>query len=718
MERLYIFFKKSQVIFANEGVVLTSFKISIKFAVRFFILLIIPLTLFCREWTVMVYMAADNSLSAMADSDLIEMKAIGSNDELGIIVQVDKPYIGANRFYVAKDTLYNIVNLGIIDMCNWQTLGDFINWSVMYFPAKRYFLILWDHGTNWTLGPRRTFGSDWSAGTEMSIANGDLNRALKSFYDATKKKLNIIGFDACNMQQIEIAYETKDFAKFFLAPQTVWPISGYPYEYIFYILKQNPGIKENELLNQIVDRCKEYYSATVASAISAINLENLVNLKNAMKNLEEIMQDSPDSRIRNLRNEVQPVSLINPNPIPEDNYVDLGDFLRLLKDYYGNNTYQKLYDIYNQTVIKSASWGVNLQRLTGITTFFPYRYNEFKNMLNLYLLLDYSESHWVNFLNWFYDQDDIKPTQPKISVNEIGNNNDFRLFWTKSFDLAPIFYNVIEGVDTILLFYDPCEDSSAWLFNGFSLVKNIAYYGQYSFFSGNTSNLNNSLITKTNLIIDNLGILDFYLFYNTEDMTDSLIIEYGGKKYVYYGRSGTWQHCRLILPAGSEPLKIYYRSNESANNGGAYIDKIKLYNVVSGKYIRNNYCDTMLYIFNKLRGDYFYCVEAQDKYGNQSNLSDFVKVSVTNFALPYSVPNPFRENCEIFLDLPDDVTPTVYIYSIAGRLIKKFETSSIINKKIFWDGKDNNHKEVGSGIYFILVKDKKFSVTGKIARQK
>ncbi|MCX7996031.1 MAG: clostripain-related cysteine peptidase, partial [candidate division WOR-3 bacterium] len=173
---------------------------------RIFLLsLIFPIIISAREWTVLVYMAADNSLSALADSDLIEMKAIGSNDNLAILVQVDKPYTGANRYYVGKDTLYNLGNLGTIDMCDWRTLKDFLEWGVMLLPAKRYFLILWDHGTGWTLAPRRTFGSDGSAGTEMSIANGDLNRALKSFHQATGKKFDIIGFDACNMQQIEIA---------------------------------------------------------------------------------------------------------------------------------------------------------------------------------------------------------------------------------------------------------------------------------------------------------------------------------------------------------------------------------------------------------------------------------------------------------------------------------------------------------------------------------
>lgn len=685
---------------------------------RFLILLFIPLTLFCREWTVMVYMAADNSLSALADSDLIEMKAIGSNDELAIIAQVDKPYVGANRYYVAKDTLYSLADLGTIDMCDWQTLSDFLQWSVMYFPAKKYLLILWDHGTGWTLAPHRTFGSDWSAGTEMSIANGDLNRALKTFYDATKKHLNIIGFDACNMQQIEIAYEIKDYAKFCLGPQTVWPLSGFPYESIFYIFKQDSDINESELVKEIVNKCKDYYTTTIASAISAIDLENLIDLKNALKNLEKIMQNPPDSGMKNLRAQVQTISLTDPNPAPDDDYIDLGDFLSLLKDYNTKKEYQDLYNIYNQTIIASASWGAELSRLTGITTFFPDRYIEFKNLVNIYLLLDYNESRWANFLNWFYGQDDIRPTCPIVSVSGTGKDNDFTLFWNRSFDLSPVVYNVIELTDTLLLFDDPCEDSSLWLFNGFSLVKNISHNGAGSFFSGNSSNLNNSVITRTNLKIDNLALLDLYLFYNTEDMADSLIIEYGTKKFVYYGRSGTWQHCRLILPEGNEPLKIYYHSNGSINNGGVYIDDIKLYELVSGRYVRNNYSDTTLYIFNKLKGEYYYGVYAEDFYGNQSHLSELVKANVTNFAIPYSIPNPFQKDCEIVLDLPDNVMPTVYIYSIAGRLIRKFEPSSIVNKKIFWDGKDNNHKDVGAGIYFILVKDKKFSVIGKIARQK
>ncbi|MEO0184786.1 MAG: clostripain-related cysteine peptidase [candidate division WOR-3 bacterium] len=680
--------------------------------------LVFPLILFARDWTVLVYMAADNSLSALADSDLVEMKAVGSDDNLAILVQVDKPSTGANRYYVGKDTLYNLGDLGMIDMCDWHTLRDFLEWGVTLLPAKRYFLVLWDHGTGWTLAPRRTFGSDGSAGTQMSIANGDLNRALKSFYEATGKKFNIIGFDACNMQQIEVANEIKDYARVCIASQTVWPINGYPYENIFYVFKTEPGINEIDLGKKIVEICKTYYS-NQPSAISFIDLENVDNFKKSLKkNIDITTQNPPAQNFKDLRTQVQTISLNNPDPSPEDDYVDLGDFLRLLNEYLSTKDSRELLESYNKTVIKSESWGPGLTRLTGMTTWFPDRYIEFKNLVELYILLSYNQTDWAKFLNWFYGQDDIKPTPSQIHASGTGKNNDFQLSWTKSFDLAPVFYNVIECVDTILLFEDNCEDSINWTFDGFTLVKNVAYEGDGSFFSGNSSNLNNSLITKNSFMIEEFGLLDFYLNYNTEDMVDSFIVEFGSKRYIYYGRSGTWQNFRVILPPGSYPLRLYYRTNASVNNGGVYVDRVRLYTLASAKYVRQRLMDTTLYIFNKLRGTYYYGVYAEDTYENSGSLSNFVQVDVKNYAVPYSIPNPFTENCEIVLDYPEQSHPEVYIYSISGRLVRKFSSSQISNRKISWDGRDSHNQPVGSGLYFVLLKDKTFSTIGKIARQK
>lgn len=666
----------------------------------------------------MVYMAADNSLSALADSDLIEMKSIGSDDNHAILVQIDKPYVGAKRYYVGKDTLYNLGELGMVDMCDWQTLRDFLEWGVMLLPAKRYFLILWDHGTGWTLAPRRTFGSDWSAGTEMSISNGDLNRALKSSYEATGKKFSIIGFDACNMQEIEIINEIKDYAKVCIAPQTVWPANGFPYESIFYLFKTNPGIDEIVLGKKIVEICRNYY-VNQPSAISLINLERVEELKKILKdNLEKIMLNPPTQDFKNLRGQVQTISLLDPYPSPEDDYIDLGDFINLLNGYLSTKETEKLLDAYKDVVLKSDAWGAGLLNLTGITTWFPDRYIEFKNLVNYYIMLKYSDTRWAEFLNWFYGEDDIRPTVCLLTAGNPGRDNDFKLHWTGSFDLAPVHYNVIECIDTTLLFQDNCEDTSNWIFNGFIPVKNIAYEGDGSFFSNNLSNLNNSLVSKNTFQVKDFGLLDFYIYYNTEDMVDSFIVEFGQECYVYYGRSGFWQNCRIMLSPGNSPLSFYYRSNGTINNGGVYIDKIRLYNLDSGRYVRSGIIDTTIYIFNKLSGRYYYGVLAQDIYDNKSNLSNFVCIDVMNYAAPYSIPNPFTDHCEIVLDYPDGAIPDIYIYSISGRLVRKFSYSDIMDKKIYWDGNDGGGNPVGSGLYFVLLKSKTFNIVGKIARQK
>lgn len=656
-------------------------------------------------------------MSAWADSDLVEMQKVGSDDNLTILVQIDKPYIGARRLYIAPGKIYNLGEMGIIDMCDWHTLYDFLEWGAVNYPAERYFLILWDHGTGWTLSPHRSFGSDWSSGNQLSISNGDLQRGVKGFYNATGKKLHIIGFDACLMQQIEVAYEVKGYARIQIAPQTLWPIAGLPYDEILSLIQNDPGMNEFNLAEKVVELCREYYKDTLA--VSSINLERLDGLKEKiLRWSEDLMIKQPDVGFTDLRNRVQSISLVGTTPQPTDDYIDLGDFLDLLNDYIKTEETQDLVDAYKDLVIKSIYIGDSYKEATGLATWFPDRYIEFKGMIDAYCQLDYTTSNWHRFLNWFYGEDDMRPKDLRLEAKGVGRDNDFHLFWYQSFDLAPVSYNIIECCDTSLIFSDACEDSGNWILSGFTIVDNEFHSGKASVFSGNISNLNNYAETRTPISLENFGFLNFYIKYITEDMTDSLIVEYGGYKEVYYGNSKTWQNCRLVLPSGNYPLRFIYRTNASVNCGGAYIDDIKLYHLTGSKFTRANILDTTIYVFNKLRGKYLFAGQAVDWYGNRSNLSNFVPLTIENYALPYSNPNPFNQTCEIILDYPDSLRPGVYIYSISGRLIRRFSNDEIYEKKVYWNGKDENGRDVGSGLYFVLVKDKDFKKIGKIARQR
>jgi hypothetical protein len=120
------------------------------------------------EWTVMVYADGDNNLEEAMLIDFGEISKVGSTDAVNVLVQLDRigKYVTAEhdvfpywtqtlRFRVARGqwpvpgstpTSYDI---GETNMGDGRTLADFIAWSRANFPARRYALIISDHGQGW-----------------------------------------------------------------------------------------------------------------------------------------------------------------------------------------------------------------------------------------------------------------------------------------------------------------------------------------------------------------------------------------------------------------------------------------------------------------------------------------------------------------------------------------------------------------------------------------
>ena len=683
---------------------------------KFFILLI-PGIILARNWTVMVYIAADNGLSVWADSDIVEMEAVGSDDNLAILVQVDKPNIGARRLWIEKNSSVELQQLGIVDMCSWQTLSDFLYWGIKNFPAQRYLVILWDHGTGWS-SPRASFGSDWSSGNEMGIADGEFKKAFSNLYAYTGKEIDLLCFDACLMQEIEVAYEIKEYAKIFLAPQTIMPIQGFRYDKILQVIKDRPGIDEIELAKEMVRINVANYRGVQPLAMSALNLKQLDDFKNKFDALLQFLSANElPLELINLRLQVQTIPAAGCVPDTNDENIDFGDFIDGLDKIFSNIKTKFLRKVYGHLIIFSDCWGDSLSHTTGLSIWFPLHYLTFKRLYNYYKGLDWAQSKWLQFLNYFYGSDDVRPTPVLLKVKSPEANNNFELSWSNSFDLAPVSYYVVEAEDTTTLFQDGCEDLEAWNVVGFQLSSENPHTGSYSFFSGNWSNADNYIETINPISIDGLGLLTLYLNYDTEEMADSLIVLYGDFKDVFYGSSNGWLRRRSILPPGNFRLKICYHTNGSVNSGGCYIDDIRVENLDNGRFIAPSLIDNHLFIFNKLKGKYLYAVYPEDEYGNSGNLSNFVEVNIENYAVPYSNPNPFQKDCSIILDYPDTLDPTVEIFSISGRRIRKFLPQDIDEKKIYWDGKDQNNQDVGAGLYFVFLRAGSFKRVGKIARQ-
>src|SRR5262249_8062573 len=55
-----------------------------------------------RDWTVMVYMAGDNSLAEECVFNLTEMKRVGSTDNVAVLAQLQATVSPATRYYITK----------------------------------------------------------------------------------------------------------------------------------------------------------------------------------------------------------------------------------------------------------------------------------------------------------------------------------------------------------------------------------------------------------------------------------------------------------------------------------------------------------------------------------------------------------------------------------------------------------------------------------------
>ncbi|MBB4232622.1 clostripain-related cysteine peptidase [Rhizobium mongolense] len=114
------------------------------------------------EWTVMVFLNADNNLEQFGLKDFREMAKVGSDSNVNIVVQFDRnggwatttpQWRGCYRFKIGKGSSYTpaeaLEYLGDTNMGSGITLRNFVDWATTKYPAKKYMLAIWNHGQGW-----------------------------------------------------------------------------------------------------------------------------------------------------------------------------------------------------------------------------------------------------------------------------------------------------------------------------------------------------------------------------------------------------------------------------------------------------------------------------------------------------------------------------------------------------------------------------------------
>ncbi len=102
-----------------------------------------------KDWTIAVFLNADNNLDRYGMEDQKEMAKVGSNDFMNIVTLIDREKGPAQINYIEKDNIKKIKDLGELDMGDYKEFIKFVKFIKANYPAKHYSFTFWNHGSGW-----------------------------------------------------------------------------------------------------------------------------------------------------------------------------------------------------------------------------------------------------------------------------------------------------------------------------------------------------------------------------------------------------------------------------------------------------------------------------------------------------------------------------------------------------------------------------------------
>jgi hypothetical protein len=207
-----------------------------------------------KEWTVLIYMAAENNLAPYALWDLYEMEAgfesghyAGSTKKLDLLVQYETTQNqDVQRYHIRQssaqydrklhyDTFVNhdstMLESPIIEhfsknnsKTESQKFKDFLKWGKKNYPSKNLMVILWGHGKGFS-------GLAYNDRTQNHLTVRELKNSLSTALEG--QPIDVYVSDACLMQTIEVASELSQ-VHYIVGSSNVQSYQGLPYRRMFY----------------------------------------------------------------------------------------------------------------------------------------------------------------------------------------------------------------------------------------------------------------------------------------------------------------------------------------------------------------------------------------------------------------------------------------------------------------------------------------------------
>jgi hypothetical protein len=245
------------------------------------------------EWTVAFYMSSDNGLDSWAQKDVQELMSVGSSKDVNILLFWDKESGPGSMYKVAKNNLFELTDFEYDriepNMGNPQTLRSFVTYAFKKFPAKKFALVLWDHGDDF----RGLMYDEHIPGDGFDLlTNQEVINALSGF------RINTMVYAACVMSELDVVYEyaVKGLnVDYLVASEGYDTMDSFPFDLVLSSLTSRPTMTPFEFSVMAVDQYIDFYitagkAYSQAATMSVIQINTIDELGNVVLQLSRSLQ--------------------------------------------------------------------------------------------------------------------------------------------------------------------------------------------------------------------------------------------------------------------------------------------------------------------------------------------------------------------------------------------------------------------------------------------
>ena len=220
------------------------------------------------DYTILLYMCgsdlesntATTTQGGQATRDITEILSVSCPSNVNFVIQTGgstkwstKYGISATkigRYHVNNKSLATDAQLDQANMGDYQTFRDFLDWGMTTYPAKKYGVIMWDHGGAMEgLCQDDNYDGDTLLNSEVVNAVWDA-RILAG----VSEKLEFIAYDVCLMAVQDVAEFNSYNFNYMIASQESEAGTGYDYDQWLPTLYNNAGsVNTVTLLTKIAD---------------------------------------------------------------------------------------------------------------------------------------------------------------------------------------------------------------------------------------------------------------------------------------------------------------------------------------------------------------------------------------------------------------------------------------------------------------------------------